>query len=106
MFRMTRVLAVLSTVAIFGCSGDDDDGPAQETRELIDCVQICSAYDACKEGDDFDRSNCIDQCEDRSDRSAVAELQAEKCQVCVSEESCEGDTFKCTVQCAGIIPYD
>jgi hypothetical protein len=69
----------------------------------IDCHGICQRYADC-----FDKSYDTGACENRckgnanSDKDQMSKV--EQCNDCIDDKSCSDATFKCAVQCTGIVP--
>lgn len=62
-----------------------------EVEEFVDCADICGDYEDCL-GDDFDRSECIDRCEEQPQN------QIDTCDACLDGD---GDQcIDCTAACA------
>ena len=96
-------LLLIAGLSISGC--DDDSDVEDEVEELFDCVAICSAYDVCVDGDNFNRQRCIDDCESNADASQSFEDQAEDCTDCIeTDETCSENRFDCADECVGIVP--
>lgn len=82
-------------------------GACGEAKELYDCASICNSYGECieKTGVDYDKTECINQCEEKSDKSMAAKEKAESCQDCIemAENTCVNEAFQCANECAEVV---
>jgi hypothetical protein len=87
--KIKTLCAALFALALCSC-----DGPAEKS---LDCATICDSAEKCV-GDDFDRSECTDQCIDDASQDA-----ADECQQCLSSEDSCAEEAKCTLACSGVL---
>lgn len=100
-------LATTFSLSLAACDSADDslDTIGDEVDELYNCARICQAYSDCENIDDFDVTQCTDDCEDMADMSQAFEEAAEACQACIDGgEVCDSNDFQCDMECAGVVP--
>jgi hypothetical protein len=87
--------AIALTAAAAGC-----DGPVDRA---IDCQQICERYKDCVDSS-YDVSDCADRCRDKAGSSDTFDQQADNCENCLDDRSCQSSVFQCSAECAAIVP--
>ena len=92
---LTALLVALPCV--FACKED----PITTIDRSMDCSKICEKYKDCIKGD-YDTGKCEDRCTDMIDDKKTAQI--DKCEECVSGESCAESVFSCTDDCVTIVP--
>jgi hypothetical protein len=99
MFMKSVILTALalSLTCLIGCKED----PITTIDRSMDCSKICDKYKSCLNSD-YDTGKCEDRCTDMIDDAKTKKI--DECEACVSGESCVGSVFKCTDDCAGIVP--
>ena len=98
--RALMILALAATAAACGAAEDEID----DIDESINCLNACQAYDDCVAPDGFDVTVCQMDCEEMALMSDIFEEQTETCDACIAEGFCEGESFLCESECAGIVP--
>lgn len=88
--RIMTTLGALLAITICGC-----DGPAEKA---LDCATICHEAEKCVGGDNFDQSQCRQEC-----RSDASQDEADMCQQCLNDQSSCAEDAKCTVECSGVL---
>ena len=71
--------------------------------ELFDCQSVCSRYKDCFNSN-YDVGACRSRCKDNADKDRTYRDKADACQKCIDDRSCTDATFKCTTECATIVP--
>ncbi len=104
---MTKLLRTSLCAAFFAasvfCVGCDD-GAIERIENRLDCRQICDRYADCVGGED-DVEACRESCRDKALENDDWEAKVGRCSDCVdNDNSCVEDAFKCTADCAGIVP--
>jgi len=90
--------AVTAVMFAIGCSED----PITTIDRSSDCSSICNKYKDCIDSD-YDVDACKDDCTDMKSNDETAKI--DDCQDCLKgENSCVDKAFKCTSECAGIVP--
>lgn len=92
-FVLTLSIAIAGLVAV-NCG---------EADRLFDCQSVCSRYQSCFDSN-YDVSACRNRCKDKADADKEFERKADACETCIDDRSCTDATFKCTTQCASIVP--
>lgn len=98
LIRMTILAAfaaVSLTAASTGC-----DGPLDRA---IDCQQICERYKDCVDSS-YDVSDCASRCRDKAGSSSTFDQQADNCENCLDDRSCQSSVFQCSAECIAIVP--
>jgi hypothetical protein len=95
----TTILALFAALA-FTAGLSACDGPLDR---VIDCQQICERYKDCVDSS-YDVSQCADRCRDNSGSSDTFDQQADNCENCLDDRSCQSSVFQCSAECAPIVP--
>jgi hypothetical protein len=74
-----------------------------EADRLFDCQSVCNRYKTCFDSA-YDVGRCRNTCKDKADADKSFEQKADDCENCLDDKSCSEATFKCPIQCAGIVP--
>ena len=96
---MSLLALSITSLGIQAC-GDDGVESLSNTEA---CEDICDKYETCIT--DIDKTECIDQCQDRADASESVEAEVEACEGCIDDTSCAEATAGCSVDCA-LVPID
>ncbi len=102
--RKLTLLAFGTVVGVGAFMGacSEDDNPISEVEDRLDCREACSDWQECV-GNDFDVSDCTDECEDRRDRGDITEAAVESCSDCLDAAAADECSTACTTDCAGVI---
>lgn len=80
-----------------------DDGVADKIENRIDCRKICRDYAECFKDDDYDVTECAQECADESKNDDFEDL-ANACAGCLRDgDTCREDVSSCTAKCAGVV---
>ena len=94
-----RILFAFALIALGACDSEDD--PIQGVDRSTDCADICNAYKDCI-STDYDVDRCADRCSDMDTDTQSNKI--DRCENCLDDQSCVDSVFKCTAECAGIVP--
>ena len=95
--RMLLLSSAFALASLFSCA----ENPVTTIDRSSDCAQICDRYKDCINSD-YNTSGCRDKCTDMKDPKGTEKI--DRCHDCIKGNSCSGSVFKCTTECAGIVP--
>lgn len=87
----TTMLATLA-LALWAC------GDNTKVGQRVNCIEICNEAADCVGGDDFDKGDCKDQCNQDATMEAV-----DDCQNCLTDQDSCSEDLKCTSECSGVL---
>lgn len=100
------VLVAAGALLLSAACADAVDSLADEVEEVVDCTQLCQAYDECVEPG-TDVAECVSRCEDDSDSVPGYVTRADRCESCLDGKSCdEADGAGCWTDCPPLVSAD
>lgn len=94
-----RIIFAFAVLTFGACDSEDD--PVHSIDRSTDCADICKAYKDCI-STDYNVDRCSDRCSDMDTQKQSDAI--DKCEDCLDDQSCVDSVFKCTDECAGIVP--
>jgi hypothetical protein len=86
----TFAFSAMLPLLIVGC-----DGPVEKS---LDCITICREAESCVGGEDFDKAECKEQCNEEAEADDV-----DRCQQCLNDQTSCSEDLKCTAECTGVL---
>ncbi|HSC89058.1 MAG TPA: hypothetical protein VLC09_17370 [Polyangiaceae bacterium] len=87
------VCSLVGSFALVGCS---------EAERTYDCAQICDNYATCLDSN-LDKTDCVDQCEDKGEADPDFAAKASECEECLDDKDCASATLNCATKCAEVV---